>query len=376
MNQRVVVIVLVALFTTCFVGTGAIATLTVLNKAFESTADRTPSRKPPPPSEPDEATEPPATDPLATAEPDPDKTPDEAPSPPAEAEAADDFSAPLQGAAEFAVFHVDKAKVDPWVALQKAAKGTKVKVFKGDAPASAMPPYLELRDLAVTDYAVIAGDTLQAGRGLTAAVKAALPSAKRVSVLDAALPLGGSALLDVSRVMFAYAQLTGGVLWDEESQEYLALDAWKQRRIDSWDKALPHVSMHFTVFVDTRANAVELRTAGMKHFGLPELELKNIPKEMKDAAVALLNATAQVLAEGKRAPGPGPLTVALATIKHVQHRKNLEARATTDAERSVDVVLVPGSSTKVPTLAITFSGEGTPSERVSAGIETLFGFAE
>ena len=120
----------------------------------------------------------------------------------------------------------------------------------------------------------------------------------------------------------------------------------------------------------------EIRSAGLKHFGLPELELKNIPKEAKDSAVALLNATAQVLAEGKRAPGPGPLTVALATIKHVQHRKNLEAKATADAERSVEMVLVPGSSTKVPTLAITFPGQGAATERVSAGIDTLFGFED
>ena len=92
--------------------------------------------------------------------------------------------------------------------------------------------------------------------------------------------------------------------------------------------------------------------------------------------MALLNATAQVLAEGKRAPGPGPLKVALATIKHLQHRKILEAKATNAAERAVDVVLVPGSSTKVPTLAITFPGDGSPSERVSIAIDTLFGFED
>ncbi|MDP1830207.1 MAG: hypothetical protein Q8L48_43485 [Archangium sp.] len=376
MNQRVVVIVLVSLFTTCFVGTCAVTTTAVIGAALgDSKPEKRRTYEPPPEPEPTEPTEsstpPEPVDEVATAE--PDVATDEELQPPDE---PGDFEAPLIGTGEFAVFHQEKAKLDPWAALQKAAKGTKVKVFKGSAPASAIPPYLELRDLPVADYAVIAGETLEAARGLTPAAKAALPKAKRASVLDAALPLTGAPLFDVSKVLHSYAQLTGGVLWDEEAQEYLSAEAWKTRRIDSWEKGVPHVSMNFTVFVSTVGTNVEIHSAGLKHFGLPELELKAIPKASKDSAVALLNATAQVLAEAKRAPAPGPLTVELTAIRHAQHRKNLEAKASADAEKAVELVLVPGANEKVPTLAITFPGAGSPSERVEDGLSALFGAPE
>lgn len=377
MNQRVVVIVLVSLFTTCFVGTCAVTTTAVIGAAIGDAkpGKKRPKYEPPPepePSEPAESSAPPeAVDEVATAA--PDGPADEELQPPDEPA---EFDPPLLATGEFAVFHQEKAKVDPWAALQKAAKGTKVKVFKGEAPVSAIPPYVELRDLSVADYAVIAGETLESGRGLTPAVKAALPKAKRASVLDLALPLSGAPMLELSKVLHTYAQLTGGVLWDEEAQEYLSAEAFKTRRIDSWEKGVPHISMNFTVFVDTVGEVVSIRSAGLKHFGLPELELKDIPKPSKDSAVALLNATAQILVEGKRMPGPGPLTVDLTAMRHAHHRKNLEAKASADAEKVVDLVLVPGANEKVPTLAITFPGAGTPGERVEDGIATLFGYPD
>ncbi len=379
MNHRVVVIVLVASFATCFVCSGALATLAIINAAVGSAPEVAAVTAPrPTPPEPEKSVAPRVTPPepdeeLTDAPPTED---DEDLTPPEEDEPAAEFDAPLIGTGEFAVFHPEKSKMDPFAALQKAAKGTKVKVFKNLAPVSASPPYLELRDLPVTEYAVIAGNTLEAGRGLTPADKLALPRSKRVSVVDAAMPLGASNLLEVSRVIAAFAQHTGGVLWDEEAQEYLSHDAWKTRRLDSWEKGVPHVSLNFTVFVDTEGKEVGVRSAGMKHFGLPELELKNIPKLLKDDGVALLNATAQILAEQKGPVKPGPLKVSLAAMRHVQHRKNLVAKTYPNADKVVDVVLVPGANTKTPTLAITFTGPGTSSEKVETALATLFGTEE
>ena len=70
MNQRVVAIVVLALFATCFVGTGAVAALTLINKAIESvnTGPGTPE-----PTEPAESSEPPEE----VAKANPDVAPDE-----------------------------------------------------------------------------------------------------------------------------------------------------------------------------------------------------------------------------------------------------------------------------------------------------------
>ncbi len=376
MNQRVVVIVLVALFASCFVGSGAVATLALIGKVVDASDLR---EKPEPITsspEPDEATGPPAVTPapddaLATAEP----SQDEELLPPDDEEAAA-FEPPFLGSGELAVFHVEKAKVDPWVALQKAARGTKLKVFKGAAPQTADPPYLEFKDLLTDDYAVIAGETLENGRGLTPAVKKALPGAKRVTVVDFVLPLEGTPMLEVSKVMAAFAKATGGVLWDEEAQEYLSQDAWKTRRIDSWEKTVPHVSLNFTVFVSTVEKGLSLKSAGMKHFGLPELELNHVARSSRDSAVSLLNATAQLLVEQQGELAPGPLQVSLEAMRHVQHRKNLEEKRLKNAKGVVDVVLEPSADKKVSRLTITFPGDGAPTELVESAIATFFGSAD
>ncbi len=372
MNHRVAVIVLVALFTTCFVGTGAIATLSVIKGIVNAAADGLPAQDPLT-TEPDEsapAPRPPTPsddEELSAADPAP-ASDDELLEDDAE---ADEFAPPLMGAAEFAVFHQDKAKLDPWVALQKAAKGTRVKVFKGEAPASAIAPYLELRDLNVTDYAVIAGKTLENGRGLTPAVKLALPRAKRVSVIDAWMPLGVPPMHEVSKVMHTYAQLTGGVLWDEESQEYFSTDAWKARRLDTWEKGVPHASFHITIFTDAADKG--LRTAGLKHFGLPELKIVNVPPESEDSALALLQAAAQIAVEDPEPPQPGIYPVRLDSMKHQGHKKALTELVFPKAARKVDLILTNSPGAKVPTLHVGFPGTGSGPERLAAGLKDFFG---
>lgn len=375
MNHRVAVIVLVALFTTCFVSTGALVTLTVIKGIVNAASDGRPPEREPFASDPEESTStPPPTPPepssdeeLSVADP-PTTTDDELSD---EDPEDSEYVAPLMGAAEFAVFHQDKAKLDPWAALQKAAKGSKLKVFKGEAPASAIAPYLELRDLGTADYAVIAGKTLENGRGLTPAVKAALPRAKRVSVIDAWMPLGVTHLQEVARVMHTYAQLTGGVLWDEETQEYFSPEAWKARRLDTWEKGVPHASLNITIFSDAADQG--LRTAGLKHFGLPELKIVNVPAESEDSALALLQAAAQIAVEKPDPPVPGLYPVRLNAMKHAGHKKALGELVRPNATRSVDLILTNNPAAKVPTLFVSFPGTGAPPERLQAALTEFFG---
>lgn len=372
MNSRAIGIALIALFALCFVGSGAVAVLTLLGKVADAPAEES---APLPDSPPEAAAD---DEPPEIARVDPgtlsdEEAADEATDEAAEAKGAPAYEAPRFATAQFAVFHSEGPKLAPQVALAKAARGTRLKVYKDRAPPSAAPPYVTLRQLPVDDYAVIGGQTLDSGRGLTPAQKAALPKTKKVSVIDVVLPPQPAQLEEVARVMAAFAQATGGVLWDEQAQEYLALSAWKERRVDSWEKGVPQGPLNYTVFVDTVDKGVELQTAGLRHFGLPELELTAISRSSRDAAVAVINAVGQTLLERPTLAEPGRVTVDLNKLKHGEERAVLQARALANAQQRVEIELVPGGTGKVPTLAVVFPGEGSPTERVERGIASLFG---
>lgn len=357
MSQRVG-IVLIAAFVTCFVGSCAFGTLKLVNlggglaqdvsEAFEAR----PEPMPPPLDEP------------VTSQPEPTPADD------ALAEAVAAFEAPTSAVGQFAVYRLERAKVDPWLALQRAAKPAGLAVYKEAAPEDAVAPYLVLREFPVKDYAVLEGSFLEAGRGLSAEQKAKLPkSTLPVSVVDAVMPLETDRFLEVAKALAAFAAATGGVLWDEETREYFTVDSWRSVRIASWDKGVPQAMSHFTVQVSSGETSAALRTAGLRHFGFAELELRDVPLDEVDRAIGLLNATAQTFIEGDLDASPGPLTVDLSAIRHVAQWKNLEGMATKDAAKKVDVQLVPGDSEKWPTLEVRLAGDLS----VAAGLEQLFG---
>jgi hypothetical protein len=380
MSQRVIVIVLLALFTTCFVSSGAIITLKLIGGVVSSATAERPKRVVDLPPEPEESSPPALSeqdDPVTSVVPAEPPEPEDAVMPEDEPEDEPfEFQPPLIATGEFAVFHQDKAKLAPLAALQKAVKGTSVKVFESEAPASAIPPYVELRDLSTDDYAVIGGATLANGHGLSDAVKKALPNAKRVSVVDVYLPLGGQSLLEVSKVMLAFAHATGGVLWDEETNEYLSAEAWKTRRVDSWEKTVPNVSLSIKVYEDPFDEGTDLRTGGMKHFGLPELVLENVPNHLKDQSRSLLLAAAQSFAERKGPAAEGTLTVSLPRLKHVAFRKELERQTAANADRTLDLELVGRREAKLPTLILGVPPGGSEEQRLEAALDSLFGFEE
>lgn len=362
-----------ALFVVGVLAAGTFAVRAAVNAVGEATKasveDRTPRTDDAP--TPADSTEPVATSPQAQPEP---------PFPEAEAPPEDDDPAaapsawepPAFATAEFAVFHHDKRKGDAWRTLQKAARRVGVSVYQGDAPESAKPPFVELRDLPVADYEVITGETLESGRGLSEPEKKKLPATERVTVLDAVMPLEGEPLLAVSKLVAAYAEATGGVLWDEEAHEYLSLEAWKIRRVESWEEKVPFAAMHFTVFTDTTDDGVNLETSGLRHFGLPELRVTSVSRLSVDSAGSLVNALGQTLVEQQRRT-PGPLRVELRTLGHQRFREGLEEKCFENAAKTVALSLTPAPGEKRPTLEVVFPGAGGPSERVDAAIAALFG---
>lgn len=367
MSQRVGVILL-ASFVTCFVGSCAVGTLTLVQGLVESIEhpapppivepDLSPSRSEPPSSEPD--------DPLTTPEP--------AAPEPTDTASSDDFFSPSLATAEYAVFHVDRPKKDPLKTLRAAVKGTRLTVYEGAAPDEAIPPYLTLRVLTTDEYPLATGATLDDGAWLPPALKKSVKASKEVSVIDAVLPPHElDALLSVDLVMLAYATATGGALWDEESQNYYGPADWKARRIASWDKKLPDALNHFTVFTDANDRTETLKTSGLNQFALPELELKGVPVELESLAISMVNALAQTTIEAGAALQPGPHTLRLGDLKHRTRREDELTGLGDDAQQEVELILVGKLVDDEPVLELTFPGAGAPGDRIAAGLQSLYG---
>ncbi|MFZ5443997.1 MAG: hypothetical protein ACOZQL_28595 [Myxococcota bacterium] len=322
MNNRVVPVVLLALFVTCFVSSLAAGSLALINAA-RSLADTVElPAEPPPPNDEPVSSEP------APAE---DREPEEALAP-----EPTPWQAPVSASGEFAIFHLAKAKVDPWRGLQKAVKGTKLKAFEGEAPDDAVPPYLVLHDLPVDDYAVITGEALDTAWGLSAAQKKQLLGARRATVIDFVLPLHDPSLREVTTVLASLAEATGGVLWDEECQEYFSLAEWKSRRAASWEKQVPHVAMFSGL---REGDDGELHTVGLAHLGLPELRLSHVAPEDRERAGSFLRLVAQQLVESAAPVEPGSLMVRADAVTHRAARTAAQSEFASGAARELLVTL-------------------------------------
>lgn len=365
MNSRVVAIVLLSLFVTCFVGSLAFGALALVEQA-RTLADDLPTSAPEP-----------RLDESLTSEPDPSLAPEVEPAPePVPEDEALPFAAPELARGQFAVFHVARAKVDPWKALQKAAKGTQLKLYSWEAPEDAVPPYLVLQDLSVDDYAVITGERLDDAHGLGAAQQAALPDARRATVIDFVLPRGGASLLEVLKVMAALTDATGGVLWDEESQEYFSSAEWRRLRVASWEKGVPQVSRLTRVHESADGDELELRLLGLTHLGLPELRLPHVAPTLREQGGAFLLVAAQQLVEAGGDVAPGRLTVRAEALSHGKARAELDPYfqlAAGDATPRTALVELEGVMVgPTPVFDVDFKRMGTPAERAAAGLGAFF----
>jgi hypothetical protein len=369
MNQRVVLFAILGTFVTCFVGTCAVGTLTVVRSASLGISSSTKPKKVEPTPLPEE--------PMESAPPAVQLPPEEpAEELPVDAEDREpEYEAPEEGVGQFAVFHLGKPKVDPWGALQKAAKasGGKVAVYRDEAPDDARAPYLVLNELTTDDYEVVTGDTLDNGEGLTAADKAGLLKAKAASVFDVTTPVGASGMLEVSKVLGAFAVATGGILWDEEAQQYLSAASWQQRRVKTWEKGIPFIAMQHMVLTSDSDPGRRLQTAGLRHFGLPELRMFGVPAEYEDQGVELLNAVAQTMIEQGDPPLPGLMGVDFEKLRHAGQRKSLLDLCAADAGKKTQVKLTSAHDPVVPTLVVSFPGTGDQDILLEDGMYALFG---
>lgn len=371
MNSRAIVIAIVALFALCFVGSGAVMTLVLVERM--ATGEKNfpePKNRPAAPDD-DDAEKPTAPEAQLDENADDDDVIEtlEAPK-----RAAEKFEQPTEGKSQFAVFYPTPSKLPLLPTLQKQLKGTRLKVFRDEAPLGTRPPFIVYKEETTLDYSVVEGVALEKAWGLDAAQQEKLKGAKKVVVLDVVTPVSVTEQVGVGQVVYAFAKATNGVLWDELTQDYFSPEAFSERRIEGWETGTPWAAVHFKVFAeDTGRNGMSLSTSGLRRFGLPEIELHNVPGNALKSANHAVNVVGQLLVENPKVAKPGPFTISISKMQHEAYRKSLLEASSAGANAAVEVELRPIGDGEIPSLELVFSGSGQKTVVVDRGLTALFG---
>lgn len=218
------------------------------------------------------------------------------------------------------------------------------------------------------------------GRGMDKAATVAAAASKGLAsfgwVLDA--DAKHEVLRGALELMGELAAQDGGYVWDVTSRELFSVEAWKLRET-SWDGDIPDVPRLFTIHYyedEGRHRAISL---GLAKLGLPDLVLEDVPQLQSDAAMAVFNACAQLMAEGAVSDARGRFSIDFAAIKHKAVRERLQRNVGEGATMRGDVWFVEGKRAdgdpENRILELRFDGYPgqTASERQAAGLLQLVG---
>ena len=141
------------------------------------------------------------------------------------------------------------------------------------------------------------------------------------------------------------ARETGGLILDRLSERWWSLDRWAgvdpypgKGTIGDW------VVIHDVV---DDSGPAQMHTHGMLHFGLPDLELADVPRFHRAGAAKLLNAAClklidRVLSEGCEVRAGDEWTITGDDVRQALHSANESADKSEMAEGSACIRLVPG----------------------------------
>jgi uncharacterized protein YegJ (DUF2314 family) len=249
---------------------------------------------------------------------------------------------------EFGVYFLPTAAADPSRAVDDAARETPGLVVAQGEPTPAtgrMQVFVALEQDVATSYAPPEGESLRLfGRGLTSAQAEALSRSRQALRLRFRLPQGDvlPGLRAACRLVCAVARRTGGLVWDEETREVFAPDAWDERRLAPWPEGtVPDVSSHVVIHSYRNDDYLRAVTLGMAKLGLPDLVVESFASSNQRGVGHLLNLTAQALMEGA-APTGGILRLRIGDIGHAGVRTAQQAARKPHAKAEVVLRLREG----------------------------------
>ncbi|WP_375768291.1 DUF2314 domain-containing protein [Archangium gephyra] len=293
------------------------------------------------------------------------------------------FPAPLLHNADitytFVILHPAPPKGDV-VAEARKLLASKYKELAGAWKPGAPQPEVELQAVPPEELEPIDEEVLDFfGRKLDAGERKRLTQARHATVLAFHVPFArrNEALLAATRFAHQLASERAGFLWDAETREYYSPQRWKEQRLDGWNSGAPSLPAHITMHVYGEGERLRVITLGMAKLGLPDLVVEQVQRSMSNEVGTLVNGMAQLLAEGLELPEDGTLNVDLTRVKDAKVKRQLEAKMSEGARRSLKLRAIEATRDEGDPdnhlLEIAFPGSGTPHARQLAALDTLFG---
>jgi uncharacterized protein YegJ (DUF2314 family) len=206
-----------------------------------------------------------------------------------------------------------------------------------------------------------------------------LLGAKHATALNFHIPFAKrhESLLAAMRFAHQLATQQKAILWDAETREYFSPKSWKEMRVDGWTGGVPSIPAHITMHVYASRGAQRMVTLGMVKLGLPDLVVEQVPGSMTTEMGKLVNAVAQLLAEGLEPAKTGELAVDLTRVKDARVQRMVAADDPKTARRNAKLWAIEGrrdnGDPENPLLEIAFPGSGSAHERQLAALDGLFG---
>jgi hypothetical protein len=278
---------------------------------------------------------------------------------------------------EMSIYFTPKARAEPDKVL-----ATLVKKFPGlnlvaKVSKDMKLPAVTTKVPSIGKYAPPSPEALKrAGRGLDADKIKGVQKSKGAFIMrfftegkDAAR-LYTAALMLVTQV----AQQTGGLLWDEETQELFAPDVWALR-IRAAKQVPLNILPHIIVRETSAGGTTRLVTRGMAKLGLPDLVVDAVPTALVPQARAFAQLMAQTVAEGGMVDAQGALAIDASALKNQVAKAKLAIGA--DGTGKASVSIGPGKSQRGDPRnrlwQVRFEGTATPAENQAALFKQVLG---
>lgn len=182
------------------------------------------------------------------------------------------------------------------------------------------------------------------GHGLTTEQANALQSSKQALILVFTYPRKDiwNGLRSANALVAKIAQETGGLIWDDETREVFAHEAWVKKRIDTWTEPLPAASGQIIIHAYKKDEYVRAISLGMTKFGQPDIVIDNFSWSTNRNMGILINLFAQAIIEGEAFSLNSDFELDLRAIKNSQVREPQVKSLKKNAKAIGHIHLKPG----------------------------------
>lgn len=182
------------------------------------------------------------------------------------------------------------------------------------------------------------------GRGLDDSQIASLQSAQKALALEFSYTKENNvkAVHQAMEVAHVLVKQIGGVIWDGETHEIFSPEAWKERRLDTWNGDIPEVLKHVVIHAYPEDDSVRAVTLGMKKFGLPDVVVNGHSWSVNESMGRLIILVCQALVEGAEIKKAGEFDLRLSMIKHNTVRNSITEFVSDSAAQAALISIYEG----------------------------------